>query len=188
MFEITQSLRLIQAPGEEDSMEPVSNQQIAEVLFNIATLLEMQQGNPYRIEAYRNAARGMLALPVQVTDILAQGVRLEAPGLGDRLRRKITELATTGHMTFYDDLCEESLPEDVRDLMRVPHVGPRTAIRLSSQLDIHSVEALARAAEHQQLRPYYGFGERSEQRLAQGARSVLAHPHDDDHNGGQAAA
>ncbi len=194
MFEITQTLRLVQAPGEEDSMEPVSNQQIADVLFNIATLLEMQQGNPYRIEAYRNAARGMLALPVQVTDILAQGARLDAPGLGDRLRRKITELATTGHMTFYEDLCEESLPEDVRDLMRVPHVGPRTAIRLSSQLDIHSVEELARAAEHQLLRPYYGFGERSEQRLAQGAQGVLAHPHDDGHNdhdghdGGQAAA
>lgn len=113
MFEIIQTLRLVPAPGEEDSMEPITNQQIAEVLFNIATLLEMQQGNPYRIEAYRNAARGMLALPVQVTDIIARGVRLETPGLGDRLRRKITELATTGHMTFYEDLCEESLPEDV---------------------------------------------------------------------------
>ncbi|MGE5333579.1 MAG: helix-hairpin-helix domain-containing protein [Nitrososphaerota archaeon] len=167
-------------------MEPVSNQQIADVLFNIATLLEMQQGNPYRIEAYRNAARGMLALPIQVTDIIAQGARLEAPGLGDRLRRKITELATTGHMTFYDDLCEESLPADVRDLMRVPHVGPRTALRLANQLDIHSVEELANAAEHQRLRPYYGFGERSEHRLAEGARGVLNGPHD--HDGGQAAA
>jgi DNA polymerase (family 10) len=179
MFEITQTLRLVQAPGEDDSMEPVTNQQIADVLFNIATLLEMQQGNPYRIEAYRNAARGMLALPVQVTDIIAQGTRLETPGLGDRLRRKITELATTGHMTFYDDLVEESLPEDARDLMRVPHVGPRTALRLTSQLDIHSVRALAEAAEQQRLRPYYGFGERSERRLATGAREVLKRPHDD---------
>ena len=183
-------------------MEPVTNQQIADVLFNIATLLEMQQGNPYRIEAYRNAARGMLALPIQVTDVIAQGARLEAPGLGDRLRRKITELATTGHMTFYDDLVEESLPEDARDLMRVPHVGPRTALRLTAQLDIHSVRELAEAAEQQRLRPYYGFGERSERRLALGARGVLDHPHDDpdndhddhgDHNephtdGGQAAA
>jgi DNA polymerase (family 10) len=186
MFEITQTLRLVQAPGEEDSMEPVTNQQIADVLFNIATLLEIQQGNPYRIEAYRNAARGILALPVQVTDVIANGARLEAPGLGDRLRRKITELATTGHMTFYDDLVEESLPEDARDLMRVPHVGPRTALRLTSQLDIHSVQELAEAAEQQRLRPYYGFGERSERRLALGARSVLAHPHDDpdnDHDG-----
>lgn len=202
MFEITQTLRLVQAPGEEDSMEPVTNQQIADVLFNIATLLEMQQGNPYRIEAYRNAARGMLALPVQVTDLIAKGARLEAPGLGDRLRRKITELATTGHMTFYDDLVEESLPEDARDLMRVPHVGPRTALRLTAQLDIHSVQELAEAAEQQQLRPYYGFGERSERRLALGARSVLDHPHNDPDNdydghsghndphtdGGQAAA
>lgn len=169
-------------------MEPVSNAQIADVLFNIATLLEMQQGNPYRIEAYRNAARGMLALPIQVTDILARGVRLEAPGLGDRLRRKITELATTGRMTFYDDLVEESLPADARDLMRVPHVGPRTALRLSGQLDIHSVEELANAAEQQRLRPYYGFGERSELRLARAARSVLDSPHDDGHDGGQAAA
>lgn len=202
MFEITQTLRIVQAPGEEDSMEPVTNQQIADVLFNIATLLEMQQGNPYRIEAYRNAARGMLALPVQVTDIIAQGARLETPGLGDRLRRKITELATTGHMTFYDDLVEESLPEDARDLMRVPHVGPRTALRLTSQLDIHSVQGLAEAAEQRQLRRYYGFGERSERRLALSARSVLSQPHNDpdndDHghnghndphsNGGQAAA
>jgi len=190
MFEITQTLRLVQAPGEEESMEPISNQQIADVLFNIATLLEMQQGNPYRIEAYRNAARGMLALPVQVTDVIAQGARLEAPGLGNRLRRKITELATTGHMTFYEDLCEESLPADARDLMRVPHVGPRTAIRLSSQLNIHSVEELAQAAEQHQLRPYYGFGARSEQRLERGARSVLDGPHDGphDHDGGQAAA
>lgn len=202
MFEITQTLRLVQAPGEEDSMEPVTNQQIADVLFNIATLLEMQQGNPYRIEAYRNAARGMLALPVQVTDVIAKGARLEAPGLGDRLRRKITELATTGHMTFYDDLVEESLPDDARDLMRVPHVGPRTALRLTAQLDIHSVQELAEAAEQKRLRPYYGFGERSERRLALGARSVLNRPHDDpdnDHDdpngrnephtdGGQAAA
>lgn len=183
-------------------MEPVTNQQIADVLFNIATLLEMQQGNPYRIEAYRNAARGMLALPVQVTDVIAKGARLEAPGLGDRLRRKITELATTGHMTFYDDLVEESLPDDARDLMRVPHVGPRTALRLTAQLDIHSVQELAEAAEQKRLRPYYGFGERSERRLALGARSVLNRPHDDpdnDHDdpnghnephtdGGQAAA
>lgn len=186
MFEITQSLRLVQAPGEEETMEPVTNAQIADVLFNIATLLEMQQGNPYRIEAYRNAARGMLALPVQVTEILAQGVRLEAPGLGDRLRRKITELATTGMMTFYQDLVEESLPEDARDLMRVPHVGPRTALRLTTQLDIHSVEELAQAAEHQRLQPYYGFGERSEARLARAARGVLdGHdgPHDSPHNG-----
>src|SRR5579859_3405535 len=110
MFQFTQMVRLMSDPGEQvEDLLParVSNQQVAEVLFNIATILEMQQANPYRVTAYRNAARGSLALGDPIVDVLARGARLEWPGLGQRLRRKITELVTTGRMTFYDDLCEE---------------------------------------------------------------------------------
>src|SRR5579884_2852222 len=123
MFEFTQSVQLVADPGEEERPLParITNPRIAEVLFNIATLLEMQQGNPYRIAAYRNAARGLMALQEPAVAILGRGERLELPGLGERLRRKITELVTTGQMTFYNDLCEELLPEDVRQLMSVPH-------------------------------------------------------------------
>jgi DNA polymerase (family 10) len=176
MFQFTQIVELVADSGEpttERAPTRVTNPQVAEVLFNIATLLEMQQANPYRIAAYRNAARGVLALPEAVVDILARGQRLEFPGLGERLRKKITELVSTGRMTFYDDLCEESLPEDVRALMSVPHVGPRTALRLSGQLDIHSVAQLYDAAMAHRLRAYSRFGPRSEQRLAEGARAVL---------------
>ena len=177
MFQFTQSVQLMADPGEQtEDLAParVSNQRIAEVLFNIATILEMQRANPYRIEAYRNAARGIIALQEPAAPIFARGEKPAVPGLGERLRAKITELVQTGHMTFYDDLCEESLPEDVRDLMRVPHVGPRTALRLVGQLNIHSVPELLQASEHQRLRPYYGFGPRSERRIADGALSVLA--------------
>ena len=180
MFQFTQSVQLIPNPSQIPTSEitlpqpgRVTNAQVAEVLFNIATILEMQQANPYRVTAYRNAARGSLALGEPIMDVLARGARLEWPGLGQRLRRKITELVTTGRMTFYDDLCEESLPEDVRALMTVPHVGPRTALRLSGQLDIHSVTDLLRVTQAHQLRPHYGFGPRSEQRLAAGAQAVL---------------
>lgn len=176
MFQFTQSVQLVADPGEKtDDLLParVSNQKIAEVLFNIATILEMQQANPYRIEAYRNAARGILALGEPVAPMFARGEIPPVPGLGVRLRRKITEMVMTGHMTFYDDLCEESLPEDVRDLMRVPHIGPRTALRLAGQLDIHSVPQLLQEAQQQHLRDHYGFGPRSEQRIEEGALTVL---------------
>jgi DNA polymerase (family 10) len=176
MFQLTQEVRLLAdvAPaGQSEPPRPTSNQEVAEVLFNIATLLQMQNANPYRIEAYRNAARNLLLLPEPVAAILARNKPLEMPGLGTRLRRKISELVTTGRMTFYDDLCEESLPEDVRALMRVRHVGPRTALRLAEHLDIHSVEQLWRAAETRQLRQHHGFGARSERRLADAARAVL---------------
>src|SRR5579859_449150 len=101
MFQFTQSVQLVSDPGEEDRPLParVTNPRIAEVLFNIATLLEMQLANPYRIAAYRNAARGILALPEPVAEILARGEQVQVPGLGERLRRKVTELVSTGRMT-----------------------------------------------------------------------------------------
>ncbi|GEM_PF-394663 len=190
MFQMTQTIQLLNEQGEAapprlsnvavydysatlPPAQPVTNQQVAEVLFNIATVLTMQQDNPYRIAAYENAARGMMALRTPVAEIIAAGVKLELPGLGERLRRKITELVTTGRMTFYDDLCEESLPEDVRDLMSVAHVGPRTALRLTGHLGIHSVAELWEAAHNRRLREHHGFGPRSEQRLAEGAAIVL---------------
>lgn len=175
MFQFTQSVQLMADPGERDDtvLARVNNQKVAEVLFNIATILEMQNANPYRILAYRNAARGLLALDKPVTSYIERGERPPIPGLGERLTRKITELVTTGRMTFYDDLCEESLPEDVRELMRVPHVGPRTALRLVAQLGIHTVPQLWEAADRQKLRDHYGFGPRSEARIAAGAQTVL---------------
>lgn len=153
--------------------QTITNQQIADVLFNSATLLEMQQANPYRIAAYRNIARVLLAVPIPVAEILRQGGQLELPGLGRRLRRKIIEMATTGRMTFYDDLCQEVLAADVRELMQVPHVGPRTALRLTSQLGIHSIAELYEATCAHKLREHYGFGPRSEQRLEEGAQAIL---------------
>jgi DNA polymerase (family 10) len=177
MFQFSQTVELVPDPGRENegpAAGHVSNPQIADVLFNIATLLDMQQANPYRVAAYRNAARVLLALPESVAAIIARGERLAVPGIGERLRRKITELVTTGRMLFYDDLCEESLPEDVRALMAVPHVGPRTALRLAGQLGIHSVPELLQAAESHRLREHYGFGPRSEQRLVRGAHEVLS--------------
>ena len=164
-------------PGEriEDLLPArMNNQHIAEVLFNIATILEMQSANPYRIQAYRNAALGILTMGEPVAPYFERGERPPVSGLGERLRRKIGELVMTGHMTFYDDLCEESLPEDVRDLMRVPFVGPRTALRLAGQVNIHSVPELLEAAAQHKLRDYYGFGSRSEARIMAGALALLA--------------
>lgn len=174
MFSFMQTVQLVSETGEsQQSPARVTNPQIAEVLFNIATLLEMQQANPYRIAAYRNAATLLMQRKESVAAAIQHGEPIVVPGIGDRLRRKITELVLSGRMMFYDDLCEESLPDDVRELMRVPQVGPRTALRLSGQLGIHSVRELCEAAESQRLREYYGFGPRRERSLADAARAVI---------------
>src|SRR2546421_7014498 len=169
-----QSNRAVQPmlPGlepEEDTRPMVTNRQVAEVLSSIANLLEFQNSNPYRIQAYRNAARGVLDLPEPAAMILARGEALPIPGLGQRLRGRIEELVQTGTMTFYNDLCMQSLPPGVRRLMAIEHIGPRTAIRLYEELGIDTPEKLWWAAHQQRIRDLHGFGVRSETRLKEAA-------------------
>ena len=169
-----QSRRTLQPmlPGlepEQDTRPMVTNRQIAEVLSGIASVLEFQNSNPYRIQAYRNAARGVLDLAEPAAVILARGEALPIAGLGQRLRARIAELVQTGTMTFYNDLCMQSLPAEVRKLMVVEHVGPHTATRLYEELGIDTPEKLWWAAQQQRIRRLPGFGARSEARLKEAA-------------------
>jgi DNA polymerase (family 10) len=163
-------------PGMEPELNTppkVTNRQIAEVLSGIADLLASQNGNPYRIQAYRNAARGVLDLPEAAADILARGEALPIEGLGDRLRGRIAELVQYGTMTFHNGLCMQTLPIGVRTLMAIEHVGPYTAIRLYEELGIDSPEKLWMAAQQQRIRHLPGFGARSEARLKEAAHHML---------------
>ena len=122
----------------------MTNREIAHVLFNIATLLELAEGNPYRIRAYRRAARGMLRLNVEAKDLLAAGGELPLPGLGKRLRAKIGQLVQGGRMAFYEELIAEQHPA-IQALMAVPGVGPKTAGRLFTELHLTSPDAAVRS-------------------------------------------
>ncbi|MDQ2717570.1 MAG: helix-hairpin-helix domain-containing protein, partial [Chloroflexota bacterium] len=99
---------------QQDRPPIVTNRQIAEVLSGIASLLEFQNSNPYRIQAYRSAARGILDLQESAAAILARGEPLPVPGLGQRLRARIVELVESGTMTFYNDLVMQSLSPAAR--------------------------------------------------------------------------
>lgn len=150
---------------EQPAKPEVTNRQVAEVLSNIAEILELQNGNTYRIQAYRNAARGVLGLEEPVSAILARGEALPVQGLGQRLRKRIAELVETGTMTFYNDLYVQVLPRGVRALLAVPFIGIQTAVRLYQELEIDTPEKLWEAASQQRIRKLYGFGPRSEARL-----------------------
>src|SRR5438105_14204685 len=149
----------------------MTNHHIAAILFNIATLLDLAQDNVYRVPAYRRAARRILALPEEATAIVARGEELPLPGVGERLRRKLAELISTGSLTFYDDLLED-LPLPVRTLMALDGIGPRTAQRLHEELGIATVQDLIAAAERGKIHALYGFGARRAANLARAAHGA----------------
>src|SRR5229473_3112393 len=158
---------------EQSAPQIVTNRQIAEVLSGIAGLLEFQNSNPYRIQAYRNAARGVLELKEPAADIIARRGLLPVPGLGKRLQHRIAELVNTGTMTFYQDLSLQLLPPGARALMAIEFVGPHIAIRLHEELGIDTPEKLWWAAHRQRVRALPGFGARSEARLKGAAARLI---------------
>ena len=150
-----------------------TNREAADVLFNVATILELSQDNPYRIRAYRRAARLQLRSRDDAKVRLTDKKELDLPGLGPRLRRKLGELLSTGRMGFYVELCAD-MPEGVARLMEIPTVGPKTALRLHEELCLSNAAEVYAAAQAGKIRQLYGFGSNRERQLLAGAEAVLA--------------
>jgi DNA polymerase/3'-5' exonuclease PolX len=135
----------------------MDNREIAAVLFNISTLLAEQRGNPYRIRAYRRAARNILRARHSLVERAAAGEPLGIPFLGKRLTAKITQMARDGRCDFYDELCAD-LPTSEQALLKVPGIGPKLAGRITRDLGTPDAEELVARAANRGLQRVWGIG------------------------------
>lgn len=150
------------------SEEPLSNTQIADIFEQVADLLEFKAANPFRIRAYRNAARTIGSLTQPLHESVAAGADLtEIEGIGEDLARKIVELITTGELEMLKELQSE-VPPSVMQLLRIPGVGPKKAAVLFHELGIKNLEALKQACEAGRVKGLKGFGAKTEQSILQG--------------------
>jgi len=149
---------------------PVHNADIAAVFEEIADLLEIRGDNPFRIRAYRNAARTVGELGQDLAALVARGRDLpKLPGIGADLAGKIAEIGRTGTCALLERLHRE-LPAAITELLRIPGLGPKRVKLLHDALKVDTVEALRRAAGAGRIRELPGFGEKTESRI----REVLA--------------
>lgn len=135
----------------------MNNREIAAVLFNICTLLSEQHGNPYRIRAYRRAARNLLRAKHPISERARKGQPLGLPLLGPRLTKTITKLALEGTCDVYEELLQE-LPTAEQTLMHVPGIGPKLAQRITKDLKTVSAEELVQRAASVGLQRVWGIG------------------------------
>ena len=122
----------------------MKNSDIAKVFQDIADLLELKGENPFKIRAYQRVVRSIEHLPVEVEQLVKEDRLKEIPGAGEAITSKITELVTTGKLNYYENLKAE-FPEGISTLLDIPGVGPKTAMLLSSDLEIKSVDELEAA-------------------------------------------
>ena len=141
---------------------PIHNADIAAVFEEIADLLEIQGENPFRIRAYRNAARQMEAMGAPAADMVAGGEDLtELPGIGDDLAAKIEEIVKTGKCKALEKL-RAKLPPTITTLLKLPGLGPKRVKVLYDKLDIKTIAQLRAAARAGKIHDLPGFGEKTE--------------------------
>lgn len=147
----------------------MTNRDMAATLFNIATLLRDRQDNSYRIRAYENGARALMARRDDIAQALRDADKTlpHRKGiLGERVQRKLKELAQTGRMGYVSELCAD-LPPHIGALMNVPGIGPRLADRLHRDLGVETPAALADASRSGRVRQVWGVGEKRAGQWAQ---------------------
>jgi DNA polymerase (family 10) len=137
----------------------MTNREIAAVLFNISAILQAQRGNRYRVRAYKQAAFRLLRLRQPVAERVAAGEPIGIAQLGKSLSAKISTLARTGSLPFYDELLA-SLPADESRLLQVPGIGPVLAARIHRDLGPTDPASLRRAAARGRLQLVWGIGPR----------------------------
>jgi DNA polymerase (family 10) len=146
----------------------MENPEVAQVFEEVADLLEIQGANPFRVRAYRNAARTIRDLGGRLADMLCDPARKldELAGIGKDLAGKIQTICETGDLPLRKELQAE-LPAGLRELLHVPGLGPKKAALLFKERNITSIAELKAAAQQGRIRDIRGFGARTEEKILQ---------------------
>jgi DNA polymerase (family 10) len=147
----------------------MNNRDVAAAFDEIADLLEFQNANPFRVRAYRNAARRITDLSEPVANVAADPERelTEIEGIGTDLAQKIGELLDTGTIGLLEQLRSE-IPGGVLAMVRIPGMGPKKAAALHKELGITSLDALRAACEADQVQALKGFGKKTQEKILAG--------------------
>ena len=143
----------------------VSNADIAAVFRETADILEIEGANPYRIRAYRNAARTVEGFGGDLAGIIRSGRELpKLPGIGADLLGKIHEIVDTGTCKLLQRLHRE-VPPAIVNLLEIAGLGPKRVKLLYHDLGVETAEQLLAAARAGKVRHLHGFGAKTEQKL-----------------------
>lgn len=154
----------------------VTNDDIAGAFDEIADLLDIEGADPFRIRAYRNAARTIRGLTRELSVMIEQGQDLtKLPFIGKVLAVKINEMITTGRVKALDKLHRE-VPPSLENLLKVPGLGARRVHRLYYDLGIENMDQLGQAARDGRLRQLPGFGVKTEQKILKTIKNGVTLP------------
>jgi DNA polymerase (family 10) len=151
----------------------VTNRQIASIFIEIADLLDLEEANPFRIRAYRNAARNILSSSKSMASLVEEGFDLTSlKGIGEELSEKIIEIVRTGELAFLNEL-KKGGSSELEPLLAIPGLGPNRVRLLHEKLKIESLHDLKEALQKGKLQTLRGFGPKLIAGIASGVEKKL---------------
>lgn len=152
----------------------VTKNEIADVLDEIAVLLDLKGDNPFKIRAYQAGAHALESLEEDLDTIIAENRLGTIKGIGEALIKKITELHATGKLGYYDEL-RASVPPGLVEMLEIPGLGAKKIKALHAKLGIDSIAALTKACEEGCVAELDGFGEKTQAKLLAGIKNREAY-------------
>src|SRR5256712_1606138 len=155
----------------------MQNAEIARLLTDVADLLEISAGTPFKVRAYRNAARTVADHPDPIAELVAGGEfdLTELPGVGSGIAKEITALVQTGSMPQRQQLVA-TVPPGLLDLLRIPGLGPKRVKLFHDQLKVNSVADLKDALEKGKIAKLGGFGPKLLEKIREGVAGADTGP------------
>lgn len=145
----------------------MDNNQVADTLDEIGSLLEIKGESSFRTGAYHRAADVIRFLTDDINAIYEQGEIKKIPRIGESIAIKIGELLSSGKLQYLDQLRTE-VPTSLRKLMLIPGIGPKTAKLIFDATGIADISELKAAAETRQLQEIKHLGKKTEENIVRG--------------------
>ncbi len=136
-----------------------TNNEISQCFNEIADLMAILNENSFKIRAYREAARRLKEEFEPITKKTGKKELMKMPGIGDTLADKIIQYLKNGKIRYLEQL-RKKIPKPVRDLLKVPHLGPNRVRDLYLNLDIQSKDDLKKYAKSGEIAKLNGFGDK----------------------------
>ena len=152
----------------------MAKSEIAAVLDEIATLLELMGENPFKIRAYSAGARTLESLTDDLGELIATNKLEEIPGMGEALVDKITTLHRDGVLPFHQKL-KASIPPGLLEVIQIPGLGPKKVRALWTQLNIDDLAKLEAACTSGAVAELKGFGEKTQVKILEGIKNRVAY-------------
>lgn len=143
----------------------VHNSEIADIFATLADLLEIEGANPFRVRAYRAAARTVRGYGRSMSDLVQQRENLsKIPTIGEDLAGKIKVIVETGRLPLLEKV-KSRTPSTLSELMQIEGLGAKRVKKLYSELGVQSIDDLRHAARSGRIRHLEGFGQKTEQKI-----------------------